>query len=142
MTLTPRADERKALVELLEQDWEDADALAGALLKRAFELLQSRTLYGLRWNVGGGTLAVGPFAQERDAERWHKGQGGEGAVALLHGPGRFPRPEKTAPVVCTCGHPKGTHDHAKGKGWCWANTKDKNNRKCDCTQYVADERKG
>ena len=141
MALTPRAHERAAIAELLEQDWTSADDLAGAILKTAFELIQSRTLYGLRWDVGGGTLAVGPFATEKDAERFYAAQGGDrGAVARLHGPSVFPTPTgREKPASCVCGHPLGTHNHHKGKGWCWAGTKDKNKRACDCTQY---ERKG
>ena len=143
MTLTPRADERKAISALLEsEDFDSADSLAAAVLKRAFELFQQRALYGLRWGVGGSTLAVGPFATEADAQRFYKAVGSEteSAVARLHGPGLF-ADVATPAGVCECGHLEVLHKHEKGRGWCWAlgGSIRTNVNHCGCKSYKQKE---
>lgn len=120
--ITSRKEERQAIVALLESDsFESADRLADALLKQVFQLLQQRSLYGLRWGMGGGVVPVGPFATERDAERFYRERGSDApsAVCKLFGPDLFREPDLQN-RSCTCGHVKALHQHEKGAGWCWA----------------------
>lgn len=146
MALTPRAHERDAIVALLESDHESADALAGAVIKKAFELIQRRHLFTALVGDEQGVGVYGPFATPADAERAARSADfGPSSVRV----GRMWAPELLSlPVLVVagmcgaCGHPKATHEHQRGQGRCWALTARKNARGCACDQYVQKERMG
>lgn len=138
MTFTPRKTEVEAVVDLLEQDFETPQALAKAILKEAFDIVQQRGLYLVAAPFGDGTFtAFGPYASATDAVK-------AASKSVYPDSQTFPifgeqlmLPLDPAPLeVCTCGHPKGTHEHERGRGWCWAmggSVKSGNN--CGCTVY-------
>lgn len=131
MSFTPRKDERAVITALLEADYDTADALATAVLKRSFELLQQRDLVGLAVTFAGLTTAYGPFPSVGDAERAYKRHGvGVAYVAPLWGVHRLtPDVLSAFDPDCTCHHNKGVHTHARSAGRCAVT-------RCDCTTYV------
>jgi len=139
MALTPRKEERAALIELLEAEWDTPDALASALLKESFRLLQERDLWGLAVDHAGLRVVYGPFATEGDVERAHKALGvGVGYVGKMYAAAGVLRQdvEPLLGLCAACAHPKGVHDHPKAWGRCMAGTTQKENPACPCKQYV------
>jgi hypothetical protein len=73
MRLTPRGTEVKAVVELLESDqFDSADALAKAILKRTAELLAERDFYAwvYRESPDAFYISHGPFTSENEAKKF------------------------------------------------------------------------
>lgn len=73
MRLTPRGAEVKAIVELLEsEEFDSADALAKAVLKRTAELFSEREFYAwvYRESPDAFYLPYGPFASEIEAKKF------------------------------------------------------------------------
>ena len=137
--ITPRKDEKAALVELLERDWDTPEALATAVLKEAFNLIQQRDLYGLAVDYAGLRVVYGPFATEGDTERAAKGlDGGVAFIGKMYAASGTTRPEDSPHLgaCATCSHPKGTHDHPKSIGYCMAGATNRKQPACPCTQYV------
>ena len=137
--LAPRKAEIVALVGLLERDWDTPEALASALLKHSFELIQARDLWGLAVDHAGLRIVYGPYATEGDVERAHKALGvGVGHVGRLYAAAGTAR-QDTEPLLglcVTCRHPKGTHDHPKSMGYCLAGASHRDKPACDCKQYT------
>lgn len=79
VSLTPRADEYKPLVEVLESDaYGDAPSMAKALVKRAWELLSMRETHLLViGHEGRAELVYGPFSSASQAEKLAKKIGGD-----------------------------------------------------------------
>lgn len=146
MTITPRKNEREAIVELLEMDHESAEALAGLVLKKAFELTQRRNLFTVLVGERDGVAVYGPFATPSDAGRAARSADFDPSkvrVGRMWAPGLLTVSVPMEAGLCAdCGHPKATHEHARGQGRCWALTADKNARGCVCNQYVLNERTG
>lgn len=73
MRVTPRAAEVKAIVELLESsDFDSADDLAKAILKRTADLFAERDWYAWVWRENPGSflqLAWGPYSSENEAKK-------------------------------------------------------------------------
>ena len=73
MRLTPRGTEVKAIVSLLESDeFDSAEALAKAIIKRTGELLSERDMYAwvYRESPEAYYLPFGPFTSESEAMRY------------------------------------------------------------------------
>jgi hypothetical protein len=73
MRLTPRGTEVKAVVELLEsEEFDSAEALAKAILKRTAELLAERDFYAwvYRETPDAFYISHGPFTSETEAKRF------------------------------------------------------------------------
>ena len=140
MALTPRAAEKTAMVELLEGEWDSSDALATALLKKAFEVFQERDLWGLAVDYAGLRVVYGPYATEGDVGRAHKALAvGVGYVGRLHAAASTATREDTQPTLGLCGgcgHVKGTHTHPRSMGYCLAGASHKDARPCPCQQYT------
>lgn len=73
MKLTPRGNEVKAIMELLEsEDFDSAEALAKAVLKRTAELFSERDwcAWVYRESPDAFYLPYGPFSSEIEAKRF------------------------------------------------------------------------
>ena len=133
MRVTPRGPEVKAIVELLESDdYDSADALAKAILKRTGELFAEREWYAWVWKESGSDmqLAWGPVSSESEARKLSSKVGLIGqhmflplysTAALLARLAEKP----TSPFCSTCNHPHHCHEHPKFGGKCAA-------RGCKC----------
>lgn len=140
MALTPRKDEKATIVALLEsEEFDDADKLAGAVLKAAFDIFQHRNLYllGASNAIDEPVALFGPFASERDAERaardavYNYGRSMPlWTVDLLNA-----APPGVDKEMCKCGHPRGTHEHPKTAGICLAGAKTVKTRPCPCDHF-------
>lgn len=137
--ITPRKEERAAIAELLDAEFDSADALANAVIKKAFELFQVRRLYVVAaGNLEGPRALVGPFATMADAKRAGDNGGYLLATPLTLWPIEFLEPiQDPDPLpACVCKHTKGEHDHQKGRGWCWATGgSTKTGNACGCKAY-------
>jgi hypothetical protein len=129
--LTPRREEVKAVVELLESDgYDSADALAKDVIKRVADLFAERDMYAyaFRFAPGSQVLAWGPLTSETEVKRFATRIGLEGehlAVRLFSTSAALTRVEenkhtagKDAVICPKCGHPAGTHRHEKRLGQC------------------------
>jgi hypothetical protein len=132
--LTPRRDEVKAVVELLESDgYDSADALAKDVIKRVADLFAEREwwAYAFRFGPGSQVLSWGPLSSETEVKRFAEkmGVGGEHlAVRLFSTTAALTRAEenqtsvgKDAALCPNCGHPNGTHMHERRVGICQLN---------------------
>lgn len=105
------AEERKALVSLLESDdFEDATALAEAMYKKVQELLSLRESYGLKMNETG--WAYGPFWDKNSAKRALKVYP-FGEIHPLRAANEWTRPileaDRKTPYCHVCQHQKSAH---------------------------------
>lgn len=86
MRLTPRANEVKAVVELLEsEDFDSADALAKAIIKRVADVFAYRDWHAWVWreNPEAFYLSWGPFPSETEAKRTSARVGLKGQHMIL-----------------------------------------------------------
>lgn len=132
MRLTPRKEEVKAVVELLESDgYDSADALAKDVIKRVAELFAEREWYAYAFRFGPGSQVIswGPLPSETEVKRFADRLGVEGehlSVHLFSTAAALTRLEATSAdvvgkdaILCPkCGHPNGTHRHEKKLGIC------------------------
>jgi hypothetical protein len=130
--ITPRKDEVKAVVELLESDgYDSADALAKDLIKRVADLFSEREwwAYAFRFGPGSQVLSWGPLSSETEVKRFAERLSVEGehlSVKLYSTAAALTRLEESAGAVLgkdatlclNCGHPNGTHMHEKKIGIC------------------------
>lgn len=121
--------------------WATPEDLAKALLKETFRLIQQREqLYLVAAPFGDAKFtAFGPYAGAADAERAAKKSIYDNTqVFPIFGEQLMLPLENDIPAgTCTCGHPKDTHEHQKGRGWCWAlGGSIKKGNACGCHLYV------
>jgi hypothetical protein len=88
MRLTPRGNEVKAVVELLESDdFDSGSALAKAIIKRVAEMFAERDWSAWVWRENGDEpyfqLAWGPFSSETEAKRMSVRVGLKGQHMIL-----------------------------------------------------------
>lgn len=144
MKLTPRADEYKPVIEILESDeYDNAEKMAKAVVKAVAEMLWMRDWYALTHHFDGGTFGVnwGPFASEAEAlslaEKLglpedqfgtvHLASAGVLLANVVGKPGA-----KGYCQTPDCGHPPMTHlmnKNGKQRGACPLGT-------CPCTSYA------
>lgn len=143
MKLTPRKDEVKAIVELLEDDgFESADALAKEIIKRVGVLLEDRELVAWVHRFGPEApyqLAWGPFSSRSEAERLAKktGVGGENMILPMGSVSAIEERLKEKPAgtaLCTCGHSEVVHQHPGFRGRCVGAR-----GTCKCKKYEPDD---
>ncbi|UZJ23687.1 hypothetical protein RHODO2019_10755 [Rhodococcus antarcticus] len=133
MKLTPRADEVKAVVALLESDgYDSATALAKDIIRTVGEQLSEREMYAWVWRAQEGSyqLAWGPFSSEFEVRSMAKkaGLGGDHMTLKLYSVGAMTErldAKAPSPMCATCGHPHGAHEHPKQGGKCSI-------KKCTC----------
>lgn len=139
MRVTPRKDEVKAVVALLEDDgYETADALAKDIIKKVGELFAKRDWYAWVWreNPEAFQLAFGPVSSESEANKLMKkvGAGLKGqhmvlhlysTTALLEAHGSLP----TSVFCAECDHPQHCHETPRYSPRCWV-------KGCYCKKYV------
>lgn len=131
MRLTPRGAEVKAIVELLESEqFDSADALAKAILKRIGELFSERDFYAwvYRETPDAWYLPYGPFTSESEAKKFAgkyvdslKGQ--HMILPLFSTQALVDRlaEHKLPNLFCTnptCTHQLLSHEHPKKNGRC------------------------
>ena len=141
--IRPRADERKAIVALLEGgEFESPEALADEVIRTTYRLFQRRDWELWCHREDGLLLLFGPFTGDNEARKLatEAGLGGENRIYKVSSVAAMQaRIEQNALTsgTCTCGHPKGLHEHAKQSGRCvdghmsgskWIFT-------CDCKDY-------
>lgn len=128
MRLSPRGPEVKAIVELLESDdFDSAEALAKAVIKRVGELLSDRDMYAWVYGMGDGfNLAWGPFSSDSEAKKF-AGQYADMLKGLhmilpLGSPTALTEratANKVPSHFCTtCPHSLISHEHPKKNGRC------------------------
>lgn len=135
---TPRTNEVKTVLDLLESDqYETPEAMARAIVKAvALELSSKRDALGVALKLTKETstiLAVGPFYDKRDAEKYLEKAAENGLVgftAPLTGTDALNFYEDTgAKRTCvSCGHAKEMHGVVK--------TKTCAVYKCECKELV------
>lgn len=122
MALIPHKAEIESVVALLESEWDTPEALAKAVIKKVFELVQQRDLFVVAVPGADGTSSIfGPHASGPDALR----AGRDGvydtyAVRPMWGATHLQAEPVERAVPCSCGHARGPHEHLKGRGACWA----------------------
>lgn len=139
MKVTPRRDEVKAVVEVLESpDYDSAEAMAKDVIKLVATLFAERDWYAFahRDKPGSLVLAWGPLSSDAEVKRFGKKMalGGEALSVKLYSTARSLRyaDEMDTPPNTECGgcrHPIGLHEHPKTGGACVA-------RGCTCTRVV------
>lgn len=140
MKVTPRKAEVAEVVSLLEStDFDSADDLAKAIIKKVGELFSQRdwTCYAWRSSPEDGlVLAWGPLSSDSEVERLAKkvGLAGEHRSIKLYSTGRLldgiVKGEAGIDKFCTtCNHPLGAHEHPGRAGKCQA-------RGCRCASGV------
>lgn len=122
--------------------WDSPEDMAKALLRETFSIIQQREqLYLVAAPFGEGKFtAFGPYAGEADARRAaEKSVYPHTQVFPIFGEQLMLPLNEPAPTdSCTCGHPKGAHEHAKGRGWCWAKGGSiKGGNTCGCREFAA-----
>lgn len=140
MNITPRADEWKPVVALMESgDYDSAPALAKAIVKAVYDEILKRDWFAwvYRFPSGEPVICRGPFSSEKEVEKYVKKLGIDGEHLILamgspHGDLQGDADARTviAPPMCSwCGHPKYTHDHKGYAGKCAC-------RGCACRKYL------
>lgn len=119
MRLTPRKEEIKPVIEILESDkYDSAEAMAKALIKEIADILWMRDWYvlGCKFREEDTfALPYGPFASDSEATSFAKkyGPGGVAQTVKIYSPGRLQamRDGKAGwPGYCaTCGCDPGYH---------------------------------
>ena len=110
--ITPRKDEKDAVVAVLESDeYPDAPAMAGALVKTVVAQLAGR---GQFWLVTLQGACVGPFYSETDAARWAKRTEAEHGVKGTIIPAWTEQvydltDDMNTNAACECGHAREQH---------------------------------
>ena len=152
MPLVPRKAEIKQVVEVLEDPgYESADAMARALLKLTYRLLQERDWWvagwqesnprenGVRWNHLYGPfashtdaykalligVAVGPDGVQRGIFKVNGIAAAEDLLAALDSD------ESALDPTCTCGHRKSNHNVPGAGPGCYAPR-----HVCQCRQFT------
>lgn len=140
MKLTPRGNEYKAVIPLLESDeFASAEALAKAVVKAVYDELIERDwfIHAYRAGPGSPVVAWGPFSSEKELERFAASLdcGGQHIGRKLFSPAKQARVVAenalvgTKPIVCDrCGHPAGPHLHDTRMGQCQI-------RGCSCKNF-------
>jgi hypothetical protein len=103
--------------------WGEPKDLAAALLRETFRIIQQREkLYLVAAPFGRDKFtAFGPYAGQADAESAAKKSiYPDSQVFPIFGEQLMLPLEPSPTGNCSCGHPKGTHEHQKGRGYCWA----------------------
>ena len=132
MKITPRAEEYKPVIEILESDdYKDATAMAKAVVKVVADMLDMRDWYAIGHKFSEDSTHVigwGPFASDTDALAVAEKSaiGGVWSVKKLHSPGyltgRLEGREGGGFGFCRtpgCGHPADHHFfQASGRGTC------------------------
>lgn len=127
MRVTPRREEVKRVVALLESDdFDSADALAKEIIKEVAACFAEREWYAFAWRDRGLSLAWGPLSSDSEVQRFAKkaALGGEGrSVKLFSTASMLDRLEaagkKDRVTHCvTCEHPLGAHEHPTMRGCC------------------------
>lgn len=135
MRVTPRKDEVKAIVALLEDDGWASDAdLAKAIIKRTAELFAERDWYAWVWRAGPEStqFAFGPVSSQVESERLAKkiGLGGQNMSLHLYSTAAVLQKHGELPpsLYCSnpqCGHPDHAHEVPRMNGRCWI-------KRCSC----------
>lgn len=135
MKLTPRKDEIKAVVDVLESDgYDNADQMARAVIKVVAEALGQREWYAYahRFKVGQTPMLWGPLSSDKEVEKLARtiGLDGDHRSMKMYSPAaiveRMSKDSEGASQFCaSCGHPKGAHQHPKQSGMCAV-------RSCSC----------
>lgn len=138
MRLSPRKDEIKAVIDILEDDsFENADKMARALIKQVAEQLAEREWYALahREGPGGMVLFWGPLSSEGEVAKFGEkaALGGQNFSVKLNSTGSMlaRMDKKTSPYCSTCHHPHGAHQHPSMSGRCAL-------RSCPCKEDTKD----
>jgi ribosomal protein L37AE/L43A len=121
--------------------WDTPEELAKALLRETFKIIQQREqLYLVAAPFGDGKFtAFGPYAGAADAATAaSKSIYPDSQVFPIFGEQLMLPDENVQPTGnCICGHPKATHEHQKGRGWCWAKGGSiKSGNICGCQLFV------
>lgn len=129
LTFTPRAEEWKPVLEMLESDeFKDGQSMAKALVKSVTAMLWHREWFVGQhiWAGGKPGLIYGPFASEAQAKTFGDslGVGQEFRIRKVSAPGRVVGILDGAPGVkgfCkTCGHSPFDHGiEGSGRGKCY-----------------------
>jgi hypothetical protein len=144
MRITPRREEVKAIVEILESDqYDSADAMAKALIKEVAELMDLRDWVALTHRFGEQDrvgINWGPFASDSEATKYAEkvGINGKFATVKLYSPGillaNATSAKRTIKDFCTnpaCMHASWTHSAVgNGRGKCVLEL-------CPCDKYSA-----
>lgn len=141
MRITPRAHEVGRVIEILEsEEFDDAKAMAKAIIKEVADILAMRDSFALAhvWGDGSKGLNYGPFGTKGDAEKFGERLGGVGGTAHVV---KLSSPEELlanqvgkkgwAPWCLDegCGHAPFTHSQeAQTRGACIVSG-------CSCTAY-------
>lgn len=124
MRLTPRGPEVKAIVELLESDdFDSAEALAKAVIKRTAELFEHRDWYAwvYRENPDAFYLPFGIFPSDSEAKKFAgkyvEMLVGEHMILRLHSTGllveEMAKHKRPSTACSTCHHQLLSHEHPK-----------------------------
>lgn len=143
MRLTPRGDEVKAIVALLESDgFDSAEALAKAVIKELAERLSDRNWYAWVYRETGDAsyLSYGPFTSESEAMKFAgkyvgmlKGQHMILPLYSTNGLVNQLAEYKVKSLFCLeCDHSLVSHEHPKKNGKCAV-------RGCKCKRKVEEE---
>ena len=141
MTISPRAEEVKAVQAILEsEEYEDSKKMARAIVVAVAKELQRRStlMVALQGGSGGGAFPVGPFYDKRSAEKWANSAAQEGwpvlGISPFGAPARTVHANDEVPqslATCACGHVGALHD--KRWGCCVYVAKKK---QCECDAFA------
>lgn len=68
--MQPRVSEMRKVAALLDQEWDDVDDLARAVIQEVMDMVEERDQYAVIMVDGGlGTFAFGPFDTESKARK-------------------------------------------------------------------------
>lgn len=138
MRLTPRGEETRRVIEILESDeFDSADKMAKALIKEVAEMLAMRDWYALVHRFRGddsGGMNWGPYASvtecQKAAEKYIGA--GEGRAVKLNSPGHLEGMavgKKWVGFCEVCNHAKGLHLlDGNSRGKCGLST-------CKCPKF-------
>ena len=142
MRVTPRGTEVKAIVELLESgDFDSADALAKAVIKRTAELFAERDWYAWVYRESPDAFYIphGPFSSDAEAKKFAGKYVemliGEHMILPLYSTAglveRLSQYKVPSKFCANCTHSHVSHEHPRKNGRCAV-------RGCKCKKDVAE----
>lgn len=136
MRITPRGEEVKAVVDLLESDgFDSADKMAKAVIKEVADMLAMREWFALThiWENGSKGLNFGPYGSKAEVKKAAEAIGGGSYMAIpLHSPGKLQanyEGKKWKGYCQSCEHSPALHlADGSSRGKCGLSY-------CDCPKY-------